>query len=377
MQPGSRRWIFRLAAVALSTVLGLAVAEGLVRVLYPVDLTVVRSEHVRLSENPLLMYELDPDFEGHNSLGFRDEEFSPVRGQGVYRILALGDSVTYGNGVALDEAYPQQLERVLNASDEFRPEGETVEVLNMGVPGYSILQELEQLRSVGLAFEPDLVVLLVCLNDGIPHTVEFDQLLATRQGEAIGFLSSFYDPAHGWLRRLLYRSHLVRLISFNLHQMEVARTQAAWTQVIQKEGELPKVRDTSVKRFYDERAFFEANFRELSALLRQAGIPLVVALVPVKGTQHWNWYQRYRKMMQRLVGETGDPFVDFLAHLNGEYAGDVSFHEDVFLSGGDLFHLNPKGGGLLAEALLPALVRARAGEAPVRGPDDAPDEFSR
>lgn len=97
-----------------------------------------------------------------NSLGFRDLEFPVEKPEGSFRILALGDSFTYGSGVQLEDTWPQVLEQEL--SD--RQPG-TVEVINGGFaagshwpPGY-----VDWLRSDGLAFQPDLVILGLCLND--------------------------------------------------------------------------------------------------------------------------------------------------------------------------------------------------------------------
>src|SRR5262245_60035299 len=50
-----------------------------------------------------------------NGLGFRDHEFTVDKRPGEYRILAVGDSFTIGSGVALDDTWPQVLERLLQA----------------------------------------------------------------------------------------------------------------------------------------------------------------------------------------------------------------------------------------------------------------------
>lgn len=88
-----------------------------------------------------------------NSLGLRDAERSPAPEPGTVRILALGDSVTFGMGVPEADTSPRRLESLLNAAP-----GPRVEVRNMGTPGYNTLQELAQLREVGLGLRPDLVV---------------------------------------------------------------------------------------------------------------------------------------------------------------------------------------------------------------------------
>jgi len=105
-----------------------------------------------------------------NRLGLRDRDRSPERTPGTIRIIALGDSVTFGLGVAEEDAFPRVTESLLNASrrDGLSP----VEVLNFGMPGYNTVHELAQLRETGLAFHPDVVVVGFLYNDVEPSTAQ-------------------------------------------------------------------------------------------------------------------------------------------------------------------------------------------------------------
>ncbi|NRA95773.1 MAG: SGNH/GDSL hydrolase family protein [Planctomycetes bacterium] len=97
-----------------------------------------------------------------NSLGFRDEEFPASKPDGEYRVLAVGDSFTFGLGVQGEDTWPQQLEGMLA---DVR--GGSVEVINAGFaagshypPGY-----VGWIGQHGLALDPDVVVIGLCLND--------------------------------------------------------------------------------------------------------------------------------------------------------------------------------------------------------------------
>ena len=83
------------------------------------------------------------------------------------RVMLVGDSFTFGHGVELGDTIPQRLESSLNDQLE-RP----VSVINLGVPAYAPWQELIRLREVGLAFEPDLVLLQVFLPNDVQGTLE-------------------------------------------------------------------------------------------------------------------------------------------------------------------------------------------------------------
>ena len=97
-----------------------------------------------------------------NSLGFRDRrEYSLTKDPGTFRILVLGDSVTFGHGALYETSYPYLLEQRLR---EWRPDVKW-EVWNLGVPGYNTAQELAYLEEVGGRYSPDLVIVGFFLND--------------------------------------------------------------------------------------------------------------------------------------------------------------------------------------------------------------------
>lgn len=125
----------------------------------------------RASETAGLAYELAPDLDVHslgvrvttNSLGMRDREPLPASTPGLVRVLALGDSVTFGYRVEEPEAFASVLERELAGSPLARQR--VFDVLNVGVSGYSTRDEVAALEGKWIALEPRLVVLGYCLND--------------------------------------------------------------------------------------------------------------------------------------------------------------------------------------------------------------------
>jgi lysophospholipase L1-like esterase len=80
-----------------------------------------------------------------------------------YRILALGDSTTFGMIVPAERTWTRLLEARL------RLEGFDAEVINMSYPGWGTDQELEALIREGLALHPDLVIMQFTLNDLIDN----------------------------------------------------------------------------------------------------------------------------------------------------------------------------------------------------------------
>jgi len=92
-----------------------------------------------------------------NEAGYRSP---PLRAEGTFRVIALGNSCTFGVGVADDETWPRLLEKEMR-----RFHGADAEVLNAGVPGYTAYQGLRWLAARGLALRPDLVLLCFGFND--------------------------------------------------------------------------------------------------------------------------------------------------------------------------------------------------------------------
>ena len=127
----------------------------------------------RVSDNPILGYELKPNyrdirpdswesFEAINSHGLRDVERPIAKPPATRRLLLLGDSVVLGLGIrSISETLSQQLEQ-LYARDNT---GERIEVLGAGLAGYCTRGEAELLRVKGVQYAPDLVALVFVEND--------------------------------------------------------------------------------------------------------------------------------------------------------------------------------------------------------------------
>jgi hypothetical protein len=84
-----------------------------------------------------------------NSQGVRGLREYPMAKRSGRRLIAIGDSYTFGEGVDDDQTFAAGLERLLDNS----------EVLNLGVHGYGTDQQLLRLRIDGLKYRPDFVIL--------------------------------------------------------------------------------------------------------------------------------------------------------------------------------------------------------------------------
>jgi lysophospholipase L1-like esterase len=124
----------------------------------------------RRSSIPGLPYELAPNTRKvavgamveTNSYGMRGPE--PVLDQSgaLYRIVALGDSFTFGFGVSGEDTYPSVLARLLNARPDLN---HRFDVLNLGVAGYCSRDEALLFKHKGLQWNPRLLIIGYVLND--------------------------------------------------------------------------------------------------------------------------------------------------------------------------------------------------------------------
>lgn len=89
-----------------------------------------------------------------NSKGNRDKETSIEKPFAVFRVIALGESMVFGDGVNYGKRFTEVIEDSLA----------NVEVVNMGVWGFGADQSLLQLKRDGFQFHPDAVVLFA-IND--------------------------------------------------------------------------------------------------------------------------------------------------------------------------------------------------------------------
>ncbi len=90
-----------------------------------------------------------------NSLGFRGPEIS-VDKAGAYRIVVLGESTTFGMTIQpQDKPWPEVLEQIIHERLKSR---RPVQVINAGVPAYSIYASLYRLPREILPLKPDMII---------------------------------------------------------------------------------------------------------------------------------------------------------------------------------------------------------------------------
>ncbi len=200
----ARKRLVRLILLGFSLLFSLLIAELAVRLVRPqAVMTVSRGLY---QPDPPRRYRIAPGFRGTisnqiefntevstNSFGLRGPEIGPKRGR---RVLALGDSFTFGVGARQEEAWPARLAEILGA-----------EVLNAGAPGFGVPDAVAWYERYGAQLDPDVVVLAVFLANDLQDASPGQPKVAVVDGALV------VPGETGGLRRwLYYHSHLFRLV---------------------------------------------------------------------------------------------------------------------------------------------------------------------
>jgi lysophospholipase L1-like esterase len=223
----------RILGSVAAVILALVAGEIAVRSLDPLGISHVQESSKLWSSyvaDPVLVYRLPSGARGRyqgvtistNQLGLRERDLEQKR-DGELRILLLGDSITFGWGVAAEETFGRRLESILLSRL-----GRMVRTVNAGVGGFNTVQEYALLENNVDAIDPDLVVLVYVHND-------------------IDYTQRSFDPdsqtsLHGttppkMARILLEKSWLYRLAQFALSDADPRRL--AWF-----DKDAPSVRDS-------------------------------------------------------------------------------------------------------------------------------------
>ncbi len=229
----------------------------------------------------------------HSSWGIRDVEHPTVKPAGVFRILGLGDSFTYGTGAAFEDTYLVRLEALLAARPGPHPR---VEVVKAGMPRFFPEPERLLLEHGGLQVAPDLVVVGFTPNDvsdtafGLDAvTPSADGFLMTREARELGGLGQW----------LFLHSDAARLVlgRWVQHRLRAAHPEP-WDDIYRAGGAHEK-----------DWLEVEAEYLRMRDLTRSCGARLVVLHIPERGP--WGEGSSYpARRLAAWAAANGVTFVD-------------------------------------------------------------------
>jgi hypothetical protein len=119
-----------------------------------------------------------------NSYGFRDREWAPgrrdldgtpLRDPGLLRVAVVGNSLSFGTGVAIEETWPRQLEALLAESLRAADDRRQALVMNFACEAYVLEQMARCYEDEVRPFRPDIVIFALSARDVTPMRPSVDE----------------------------------------------------------------------------------------------------------------------------------------------------------------------------------------------------------
>ncbi len=276
-----------------------------------------------------------------NSLGLRDREVGPKK-DNEYRILVLGDSHVYGQGVSNEQTFTNRLEQRLNSGVHevfFR-------VINAGVRAYSINQEIAFLETTGLALKPNFVILSFYLNDF--ESVNVTQSYLSHKFDATGrYIFDLNGPES---EILLQRwRHMQALRQFRALMFIYDRVKAWHARDDYRSRMLNGTTDPDIGDKISRVSYFIIKFKELLDGNKLQGL---IAVVPysLQITRDFP-NEIYQSTISTIAKQTGLDYVDLLPAFKRDYAATRRVPTIPYDG-----HYDSGGHGIICDALYDHLV---------------------
>jgi len=162
-----------IAEILIIVIVGVKIYKRRNKVLGEISVNPIKMENIILEKEGELNYFYEPQpsqvltnegpapFESTqtiNSDSLNERfDYTQEKAKGVFRIITLGDSFTYGVYVNTKDNWPEQLEDALNENLACKNINK-FEVINLGVGGYDLRYSVERFKKRGGKYKPDLVI---------------------------------------------------------------------------------------------------------------------------------------------------------------------------------------------------------------------------
>jgi lysophospholipase L1-like esterase len=277
----------KLRYVLIPVVLTLLLAEGLLRIFWPL----YYPDNYRMYRyDATAGYRLKSSLHSFRTTDYQEEILTNRLGNANFqqdfsgyknKVFALGDSLTQGIGLPADASYPFQLDLLLNVRDGryFMDYG----VVNLGVAGYGVKQAIVRLKEYADKIGPPRYILFMgCDND---------------VGDDQDFVAG--DVHHKLLEgNPRFSPYLVRSWLWLKYETEIGKRLSFLYKIRRR-------RQTTGQRA----EMLAPAFRELINLSRGMGATLVLSWMPVRLSTEMTPGYRW---LQEFCRRQGLPFADWL-----------------------------------------------------------------
>lgn len=228
-----------------------------------------------------------------NMFGMRGPDLSAQKSANVFRILFLGDSITFGEGVREEDIFPTRVQSLLSA----KMPGKEIQVVNAGVQGYGTKEEVGSYFLTGIAYKPDAVVIGFYLNDATDFGETIRQNDAKNHAMPLTGMAKFSKIAEYFQRRARAREQQEEFF---------ATTRASFKSKHWEDckGELLKLRGESEKWKFK----------------------LLIVIFPVLWDLDHYPLEDVHKLLHEQFAELGIAYIDLLDTFRGHNAESLWVH---------------------------------------------------
>jgi len=275
-----------------------------------------------------------------NSGGFHDDrDYQLAKPDDVARVIFVGDSMTFGFGVSIEETLVRQTEKLLEKTPPAK--GKTWQVMNMGQLALNTTAELDLIRDQVVNYSPDVLVLMYHLNDAL-----------SAQTSDLGDAQTTATLVTGYVLGTLDDEKRAKVKSF----LESSKADVAALEPGKYELRgLPLFAEYRVSHFTP--VFWNvvlASFDELAAMAKEKKFTVVAGIIPALDVA-WDTYafKDVHEKVAKAMSERGFQVVDLLPVMSKRPNAEV-------MLGGVDGHPSPLANQLMAEAMAAAVKKAAA-----------------
>ncbi len=218
---------------------------------------------------------------------------------GVVRVLCIGDASTFGlSADSPQTSYPGSLESLWNE----RHDSPRMQAINLGMAGASSTRIAHDYQRLLAAFEPDLVLLMIGVDDAWTRPSEVPTTISDER--------SWLDRSRlvGWLD-----AHVLGADKLSVEILG-ERTPGGFVTgrdvVVRVDGEEFRW-DVEPEQPADIHALLDAGLRSIEAQSRAAEVPLVMMNYPSR----WGIHPFANPIIESVARDTATPFIDLTSEF--------------------------------------------------------------
>jgi len=286
--------IKKIMLVIITTIIFLVVAEILFRVIYVDEqesLKQTANKQFYKTNNLILAYNSLDDIPGINMKKYGETDNIYFKANNTIRVLVLGDSVA--KGYLLNKTFSEFLSEKLNRDTKLNNDISAYEVINLGITGYTTIQESELLKEEGVKYKPDIILLTYVMNDPLIFSGTKYLLTKKEMDKRSEIINDLIDaPLKCKIRTFFQKSYFIyktRTVDFlfspitrfeKLHTLDILKLEnnpdfykyihndiCAWKQV-------------------------QYSFYEISKISKKEEVPVILVIFPVNFIGE-NWIYKY------------------------------------------------------------------------------------